>query len=119
MKIAASLLALVGASACAAPPARSRALARSAIESAHSRRGDLRLSCEPTDAEVWLDGVPQGTCVDFSGDPRGLAVGEGMHEVVVQKAGFWPYQTFYAPSGARAALSIRLSPHSTAQGAAR
>ena len=71
---------------------------------------NLILGCDPTDAEVWLDGVPQGTCLDFSGTPKGLTLGDGMHKVEVKKTGFWPYETWVDSGGARAVLSIKLSP---------
>jgi hypothetical protein len=80
------------------------------VESPRRTAGDLWLRCEPTDAEVLVDGVPQGHCEDFDGQTRGLVVGEGMHRVEVKKEGFWPYVSYYAPSGARAALSVRLQP---------
>lgn len=71
--------------------------------------GDLWLSCEPADAEVAVDGVPQGSCRDFSGHPKGLVLGgEGMRKVVVTKAGYWPYETWLEPSGARATLNVKL-----------
>ena len=72
---------------------------------------DLALGCDPTDAEVWLDGIPRGTCLDYSGDPKGLKVGEGMHKVEVKKSGFWPYETYVDPSGTRAALTVKLQPN--------
>lgn len=62
--------------------------------------------------------MPQGVCADFAGAPRRLQVGEGMHRVEVKKPGYWPYQTYYQPSGARAVLRIRLQPQERSQGAA-
>ncbi|ATB33440.1 PEGA domain-containing protein [Melittangium boletus] len=73
-----------------------------------SRVGNLVLRCEPSDAEVYLDGVVQGVCTDFAGAPRGLSVGEGLHQIDVKKDGYWPYVTYYEPSNARAVLNIRL-----------
>lgn len=70
--------------------------------------GDLWLQCEPSDAEVAVDGVPQGVCEDFSGHPKGLALGEGMHRIIVSKGGHWPYETWLQPSGARATLNVKL-----------
>ena len=88
------------------------------MQSAPERRGDLELHCDPMDAEVVLDGVPQGTCEDFDGRIRRLAVGEGMRRVEVKKQGFWPYETYYQPSGAKAVLRITLTPRDEAQGGA-
>lgn len=74
-------------------------------------KSDLVLACDPADAEVWLDGVPFGTCLDFSGSPKGLHLSDGMHKVEVKKAGFWPYETYVDSGGTRAALTVKLSPH--------
>jgi hypothetical protein len=71
---------------------------------------DLTLHCDPAEADVWLDGVPQGTCLDYSGEPRGLKLTDGMHKVEVKKSGFWPYETFVDSSGTRAALTVKLLP---------
>jgi hypothetical protein len=72
--------------------------------------GDLALRCEPVDAEVYLDGVLQGLCSDFTGSPKSLRVGEGLHQIEVKKQGFWPYTTYYEANGARARLTIQLRP---------
>jgi hypothetical protein len=104
------LLALAAASCAATPEERMMARARELIDGARTPRGDLLLRCKPEDAEVALDGVAQGRCSDFDGTPGGLKVGEGMHRVDVTKEGFYPYQTYYAPSGGRAALTITLRP---------
>ncbi|XXF81210.1 PEGA domain-containing protein [Myxococcaceae bacterium GXIMD 01537] len=82
--------------------------ARELMRSAETPRGDLSLKCEPADAEVYLDGVIQGLCTDFGGSPVGLRVGQGLHRVEVKKEGFWPYTTYFEPSGARATLRIQL-----------
>ncbi len=94
--------------------------ARAALQSAPQRTGDVRVHCEPPDAEVSLDGVPQGRCDDF-GSARGLTVGQGMHRVEVKKQGHLPYQTYVDPSGAKASLSIQLRAEGTTnkEGAAR
>ena len=80
----------------------------------HSSRvwgSELTLGCDPADADVWLDGVPHGTCLDFSGTPKGLTLSDGMHKVEVKKAGFWPYETYVDAGGTRAALTVKLLPH--------
>ncbi|WP_223632483.1 PEGA domain-containing protein [Corallococcus sp. EGB] len=76
-----------------------------------SKRGDLVLRCEPSDAQVLLDGVEQGTCTDFAGVSRSLRLGDsGFHQVEVKKRGFYPYTTYYEPSGARVTLNVKLRP---------
>ena len=63
---------------------------------------------DPADAEVVLDGVPQGACRDFDGAPRGLEIGAGAHRVEIRKSGFWPAVTYVEPDGTRAAMTITL-----------
>lgn len=75
------------------------------------KTGALRLRCTPSDAEVTLDGVPQGRCDDFAGN-RGLQVGEGLHRIELKKEGHWPYVTYYEASGATAVLEATLVPMS-------
>ena len=89
-------------------PAAERA--RELMRARKSRHGNLLLRCEPSDAEVYLDGVPQGVCTDFGGGPNGLRVGVGLHRIDVKKDGYWPHTTYYEPGSARAGLTIRLRP---------
>jgi hypothetical protein len=84
--------------------------ARELLRNAERPSGDVVLRCEPPDAEVYLDGVIQGLCTDFRGAPRGLRVGEGLHQIEVKKQGYWPYTTYIEPHGARAVLEARLQP---------
>jgi hypothetical protein len=84
------------------------AQARELLRNAEAPSGDVALRCEPPDAEVYLDGVIQGLCSDFRGTPRGLKVGEGLHQIEVKKQGYWPYTTYFEPHGARAVLEARL-----------
>lgn len=79
------------------------------------RSGDLTLACEPKDSEIWLDGVPVGSCLDFSGR-RGLSLGQRMRKVEVRKEGYRPYETFVEPDGTRAALTVTLAPSNTGGG---
>lgn len=89
------------------------AQARAMLLKAQAPSGDVVLRCEPPDAEVSLDGVTQGLCSDFRGEPRGLRVGEGLHHIEVKKEGHWPYTTYIDPHGARAVLDVRLRPMET------
>ena len=97
------------AGACASGPEQmgspAAERAREVLRGGQERSGNLRLKCEPPDADVSLDGVAQGVCTDFGGAPHGLQVGPGMHRVDVKKDGFWPYTTYYEPGSGRAALS--------------
>lgn len=89
------------------------AQARALMLTAQAPSGDVVLRCEPPDAEVSLDGVTQGLCSDFRGEPRGLRVGEGLHHIEVKKEGHWPYTTYIDPHKARAVLDVRLRPMGT------
>lgn len=92
--------------------------ARELLRSTSSRHGNLLLKCEPSDAEVLLDGVPQGLCTDFGGGPSGLQVGSGLHRIDVKKDGYWPYSTYYESGSARAGLTIQLKPVESGHGGA-
>lgn len=78
------------------PPARS------------TMKSELVLACSPADAEVELDGVPQGTCEDFRGEPRGLGLGKGMRRVQVKKQGYLPWNTVIETDGTRVMLTVAL-----------
>jgi hypothetical protein len=95
---------------CASRPEEpaTMAQARELLRNAEQPSGDVVLRCEPPDAEVHLDGVIQGLCSDFRGAPRGLRVGEGLHQIEVKKQGYWPYTTYIEPHGTRAVLEARL-----------
>ncbi|WP_395844524.1 hypothetical protein [Archangium violaceum] len=97
---------------CASGPERVQSpaadKARELLRSTRSRGGNLLLRCEPSDAEVYLDGVVQGVCTDFGGGANGLQVGVGLHRIDVKKDGYWPYTTYYEPGSARAGLTIKL-----------
>ncbi|RYZ37709.1 MAG: PEGA domain-containing protein [Myxococcaceae bacterium] len=101
---------MVGCAAKQEQPA-TVARAQELMAAAEGKRGDVVLRCEPADAEVLLDGVQQGLCSDFSSVSRSLRLAdEGFHQVEVKKRGFWPYTTYYAPSGARVTLKVKLRP---------
>nr|WP_244981604.1 PEGA domain-containing protein [Corallococcus exercitus] len=87
------------------------ARAEQLMASSAAKRGDLVLRCEPSDAQVLLDGVEQGTCNDFAGVSRSLRlVDSGFHQVEVKKRGFYPYTTYYEPGKARVTLKVKLRP---------
>ena len=71
-------------------------------------KSELVLACTPPDADVELDGVPQGTCEDFRGEPRGLALGKGVRRVHVKKQGYLPWDTVVETDGTRVMLNVTL-----------
>jgi hypothetical protein len=76
-----------------------------------SKRSELVLHCSEQDAEVWLDGVPQGTCGDFDGDPNGLGLGKGARRVQVKKRGFEPWESWLEADGTRVVMNVALIPN--------
>ena len=72
------------------------------------RRNELVLRCVPSDAEVRLDGVPQGTCDDFAGAPHGLALGSGARRIEVVKPGFEPWQRWMDADRTRVIMNVTL-----------
>ena len=85
------------------------------LQAAQPRSGDLALRCEPADSEVWLDGLPVGSCGQFSGR-KGLSLGQRMSKVEVRKEGYRTFETFVEPDGTRAALTVTLAPSTTGGG---
>ncbi|RKH68051.1 PEGA domain-containing protein [Corallococcus aberystwythensis] len=111
------MLTLTGGCAAKQEQPATVARAEQLMASNSAKRGDLVLRCEPADAQVLLDGVEQGTCTDFAGVSRSLRLGAaGFHQVVVKKRGFYPYTTYYEPSGARVTLKVKLRPVGTEGG---
>lgn len=71
-------------------------------------RSELVLHCEPADAEVALDGVPQGTCQDFNGEPKALPIPSGVRRVAVKKSGFQSWDSIIDTDGTRVVMSVTL-----------
>lgn len=101
---------LLAASACAAQAPELLPAVRAPAGGAPSG-GALVLRCTPADAEVWLDGVPQGTCEDFDGAPKGLALGKGARRVEVKKRGFEAWETYMDGGGTRVVMVVDLVPN--------
>jgi hypothetical protein len=76
-----------------------------------SGTGELVLKCTPVDAEVVLDGVSQGSCRDFNGEPRALKVGEKVRRVEVKKSGFVTWETWLAADQTRVVMTVTLLPY--------
>ncbi len=71
-------------------------------------KSELVLRCMPNDAEVLLDGVPQGTCDDFGGEPKGLSIPKGARHVQVKKRGYLPWDSFLETDGTRVVMTVTL-----------
>lgn len=72
--------------------------------------GELVLRCTPEDAEVALDGVSQGVCSDFDGQPTALKVGRSARRVEVKKRGFATWETWLAADQTRVLMTVTLVP---------
>jgi len=71
-------------------------------------RSELVLKCDPIDAEVSLDGVPQGTCEDFDGEPKALPIPSGARRIGVKKRGFQPWNSILETDGTRVVMTVTL-----------
>jgi hypothetical protein len=71
-------------------------------------RGNLFIHCEPEDAEILLDGIPQGTCLDYAS--KGLQINESSEprKIVVAKAGYWPYEAMISLDRSKMNLRVQL-----------
>ncbi|MER2562614.1 MAG: hypothetical protein ABTQ32_17950 [Myxococcaceae bacterium] len=76
-----------------------------------SGAGELVLHCAPADAEVALDGVSQGLCTDFNGEPRALRVGTRARRVEVKKSGFHTWESWLAADETRVVMTVTLLPN--------
>jgi hypothetical protein len=101
---------LVLAGCAGRPPAASFVPAFALPEERPSQRSELVLHCAQADAEVWLDGVPQGLCEDFDGEPKGLGLGKGPRRVQVKKRGFEPWESWLEADGTRVVMNVALIP---------
>jgi hypothetical protein len=75
------------------------------------RRAEVAFHCSHPDAEVVLDGVPQGTCEDYDGDPKALGLGRGrggVHRVAVRKQGFSTWESWLEADGTRLEVDVTL-----------
>jgi len=105
MKRAAWALVLAGCASRGSPPL---VPALDLPQARPAQRSELVLHCSEADAEVWLDGVPQGTCADFDGEPKGLKLGKGARRVQVKKRGFQAWESYLEADGTRVVMNVAL-----------
>jgi len=103
-------VAALALSACPAPSTRGPfdALAVPQRQGVVSTRAELVLRCTQPDAEVVLDGVPQGTCEDYNGEPRALGLGHGSRRLEVKKRGFVTWESWLEADGTRVVVDVTL-----------
>ncbi len=76
----------------------------------------LRIGCAPAEAEVFLDGVLQGTCASLSRPEALVRTGGGRHTLAVLAKGYIPHQAVVEGSGITASISVRLRAAADAAG---
>jgi hypothetical protein len=75
-----------------------------------ARRGNLWIRCEPEDAEVLLDGIPQGSCLDYVAKDLQIKESPGLRKIVVTKTGYWPYEAMVVFDRSKVNLHVQLQP---------
>lgn len=95
-------------SACAQTPNALDLSAHKLPPARITTKSELVLRCQPADAEVSLNGVPQGTCEDFSGEPKGLSMPKGPRLIRVKKSGYLPWESILDTDGTRVVMNITL-----------
>lgn len=110
-RIARALVALMLAGCPKEPSLFERALTSDSrlVGQARSVQGELRMSCDHRDAEVYIDGVLHGSCQDLEGT-AGLRLPSGPHLVEVRKTGFLPYRAQVLAGDVRTSLEVNLLP---------
>ena len=53
--------------------------------------GALKIVCDPSDAEVFVDGVSMGEANRYDGKPGYIKLSSGTHRVEIKKEGYAPY----------------------------
>jgi len=53
--------------------------------------GALKIVCDPSDAEVSIDGVSMGEANRYDGKPGYIKLSSGTHKVELKKEGYAPY----------------------------
>jgi len=78
-----------------------------------TRRGNLFIYCEPEDADILLDGIPQGNCLDYA--THGLQIKESatLRKIVVTKTGYWPYEAMVVFNNSKVSLRVQLQAEPT------
>ncbi len=53
--------------------------------------GALKILCNPSDAEVFIDGVSMGETNRYDGKPGYIKLSSGTHKIEIKKEGYAPY----------------------------
>jgi hypothetical protein len=69
---------------------------------------DLRIDCQPGEAEVRVDGVLQGTCKLLSRPEAVVKLSAGTHELEVAADGYRSFRSVVSGKGIRESLTVRL-----------
>jgi len=74
------------------------------------KRGNLFIHCEPEDAEIVLDGIPQGSCLDYVSKGLRVHASGDLRRIVVNKQGYWPYEARVVLDRSKLNLRVQLQP---------
>ena len=79
------------------------------VAHAEAPPGNLTLRVEPSDAQVVVDGVPQGLAQDFDGEHGALQLTGGAHHLTLKRDGYTPLDvTVYGEGDGKQRLSLQL-----------
>ena len=68
----------------------------------------FRVECTPDEAQVRIDGVPQGSCRWLGKDNKVVLLKAGPHELEVRAAGYLPFLSQFSAEGMQQSLTIHL-----------
>lgn len=66
----------------------------------------VQVDCQPGQAEVEIDGIPQGTCTTLNG--KRITLPAGSHRLQVRAPGFRPFSSLMEARGMLQRLSVTL-----------
>jgi len=76
----------------------------------------LRIECAPDEAQVRIDGVPQGSCRWLSKPQKVVLLKAGPHELEVRAAGYTPFLSQFSAEGMQQSLTVHLVRSADAKG---
>ena len=79
------------------------------IQEVEAPPGNVVVQVQPADAQVVVDGVPQGLGSDFDGVHGALTLAAGPHRLILRRDGFRPYESMvFATESGRQSVQVVL-----------